>query len=68
MIDYKIDKITESGDKAEADVTQTVSRSGQKVYEAASDNYKDHYVLARESGAWKLSIKASSIKSTVVGK
>ena len=69
MVDYKIEKITESGDKAEADVTQTVSKSGQKVYEAGFDNYKDHYVLMREGGAWKLSFNSpsTSITSKVAG-
>ena len=63
MIDYKIEKITETDDTAEADVTQTVRKAGLEVYQSASDNFADHYVLRKESGGWKIDLRNSKLKS-----
>jgi hypothetical protein len=63
MIDYKIEKMTELAEKAEADVTISIRKSGQELYQAGSDNTKDHYVLRKDSSGWKLALDASELKS-----
>lgn len=69
LVDYKIDKITEAGNKAEADVTMTVRQSKQEIYQAGTDNYKDHFVLKKESGSWRIALTdpKTDIKSQVAG-
>ena len=64
VIDYKIDKITETGDKAEADVTISIRKGGQELYQASADTTSDHYVLKKDADGWKLALDASALKST----
>ncbi len=63
MSDYRIDKITETGNKAEADVTVPIRKSGQELYQAANTDYHDHYVMTKESDGWKVVLDKSDIKS-----
>jgi hypothetical protein len=63
MVDYQITKISESGDKAEADVVVPIRKPGQELYQAAATDFLDHYVLVKESGAWKVALEKSKIKS-----
>jgi hypothetical protein len=63
IVDYTIEKMTETGEKAEADVTITVRKSGQEIYQAAADKYNDHYVLRKESDAWRIALESSQLKS-----
>jgi hypothetical protein len=61
--DYKIEKLTEAGESAEADVTMTVRKAGQEIYQAGADNFNDHFVLKKENDAWKIALEASQLKS-----
>ena len=64
MADYRIDKITETGDKAEADVTVPIRKQGQELYQAANTDFHDHYILVKESDGWKVALDKSDIKSS----
>ena len=63
LAEYTIDKLTDSGQRAEADVTLAVRKTGQELYQAGSDKYKDHYVLLKENGSWKVALDASTVAS-----
>ena len=63
MIDYKVEKLTEMGDKAEADVTISIRKPGQELYQTGADNASDHYVLRKDAEGWKVDLVASNIKS-----
>jgi hypothetical protein len=63
MVDFQITKITETGDKAEADVVVPIRKPGQELYQAAATDYQDHYVLVKETGGWKVVLEKSKIKS-----
>jgi hypothetical protein len=67
LAEYTITKMTDSGDKAEADVTLSVRKEGQELYQAGADKFKDKYVLARESGEWKVALDASVVNSAPSG-
>src|SRR5687768_8695751 len=63
LADYTITKMTDSGEKAEADVTLSIRKAGQELYQAGADQFKDHYILFKEGGAWKVALDASTIRS-----
>ena len=56
---FSIDKLTESGDKADVDVTTTVRKTGQELVQTGSDNFKDHYILRKEADGWKVDLHSS---------
>ena len=58
---YNIDKIVESGDKADADVTLNVRKATESLLTADSEKVSDHYVLKKETDGWKVSLKDSKI-------
>jgi hypothetical protein len=60
---WEFETIRESGDKAEITAVVNVRRAGQELYQAASDPYKDEYVLLKEGGGWKIALDQSRIKS-----
>ncbi len=61
--DYKIGEFKLNGETAEADVVIDVQQSGQKLYEAGSKSFSDHYVMQREGGKWKVDLIKSKIDS-----
>ena len=63
LSEFTITKLTDSGEKAEADVTLSVRKQGQELYQAGADNFKDHYVLMKEGGSWKVALNASTVNS-----
>ncbi len=63
MSGSSITKLTDLGNKAEADVALTVRKSGESLIQASSDSYTDHYVLRREVEGWKVDLGASQIQS-----
>ena len=63
LADYTITKMTDTGNKAEADVTLTIRKEGQELYQAGLSQFKDHYILLKEGGAWKIALDASTMQS-----
>ena len=63
LAEYTITKLTDSGEKAEADVTLAIRKTGEELYQAGTDKFNDHYVLQKEGGAWKVALNASTINS-----
>ena len=63
LAEYTITKLTDSGEKAEADVTLSIRKTGEELYQAGTDKFKDHYILQKESGAWKVALNASTVNS-----
>ncbi|MGC8669332.1 MAG: hypothetical protein ACP5VE_14590 [Chthonomonadales bacterium] len=60
---FTITKMTENGNHAEADVSMVIRRTGEKIYQSATDTYTDHYVLVHEADGWKVALAASKIQS-----
>lgn len=58
---YSIDKVAESGDKADADVTLNVRKTTDSLLTTESEKFTDHYVLRKETDGWKVSLKDSKI-------
>lgn len=58
---YTIDKITETGDKAEADVTLNMRKSTESLLSAEVEKFNDHYVLKKEADGWKVALGASKV-------
>ncbi len=63
LADYTITKMTDSGEKAEADVSLSIRKEGQELYQAGANQFKDHYILTKEGGAWKIALDASTMQS-----
>ena len=58
---YTIDKMTESGAKAEADLSVSVRKSTESLLSAESEKFTDHYVLKKEADGWKVDLANSKI-------
>lgn len=63
LAEYTITKLTDSDTKAEADVTLSIRKQGEELYQAGTDKYKDHYVLLKEGGEWKIALNSSTVNS-----
>ena len=63
LAEYTVTKMTDTGDKAEADVTLSIRKEGQELYQAGADAFKDNYVLKKEGGEWKIALDASTLQS-----
>jgi hypothetical protein len=58
---YSIDKVVESGDKAEADVTLNVRKTTDSLLATDAEKFNDHYVMRKEADGWKVSLKESKL-------
>ncbi len=69
MGDFTVSNMTESGDKAEADVAVSVRKGGDGLLNISSDTYSDHYILKKESDGWKIALSDcyNKIKSQQAG-
>jgi hypothetical protein len=65
-----ITKLTEAGDKAEADVTINIRKNvgdqssalpGSSLTQSGTDSYNDHLVLVKESSGWKMALNQSKL-------
>ena len=67
MSDFSISGMTESGDKAEADVSLSVRKDSTSLLAVAGDSYTDHYILRKENDGWKIALNEcfDKIKSRV---
>ena len=63
LAEYQITNLKESADKATADVTMTVRKTGQELYQAGTDQFKDIYLLQKESSGWKVALEQSQLQS-----
>jgi hypothetical protein len=61
---YNIDKVTETGERAEADVTLNMRKSTDSLLASDSEKFNDHYVLKKESDGWKVSLSQSKLTET----
>jgi hypothetical protein len=56
LVDYTITKITEKGNKAEANVSVAIRKPSQEIYQAAATSVVDHYVLVKEGAGWRIAL------------
>jgi len=68
LADWEIESVIEKNDRAEIKATLHVRKSGQELYQAASDPYTDHYVLTKEKDGWKIALDESDLKSAASAK
>ncbi len=69
MGDFTVSNVSESGDKAEADVSVSVRKAGDGLMNIASDTFSDHYVMRKEADGWKIALSEcyDKIKSQQAG-
>jgi len=60
---YNVTKMTEKGDKATAEVTVYIRKTGQELYQTGTDTYEDRYELVKEADGWKIVLEKSDVKS-----
>lgn len=58
-----IKKVTERGNVATAEVSITIRKTGQALYQAGADTYQDRYVMTKEADGWKVVLEKSDVKS-----
>jgi hypothetical protein len=63
---FTIGKPKESPNRWEADVTLSIRKTGQALYQAGSDQFTDHYVLKREADEWKVVLEECRLNSLQV--
>lgn len=68
LANWQVEPISEKGNRAEVKAILNVRKSGQALYQAASDPYTDTYVLINEKGEWKVALDQSKLTSTAAAK
>lgn len=63
---FTIGKPRQSPDRWEADVTLSIRKTGQALYQAGADRFTDHYVLKREPDGWKIALEECRLNSLQV--
>lgn len=63
---FNITMKNEGADKAEADVVLSVRNTGEKIYQAGSTSFNDHYVLVKEPAGWRVALSQSKVDSARV--
>lgn len=65
---WEFKTIVEEGNRAQITTIMRVRRSGQELYQAASDPYTDEFVLVKETTGWKVALDQSQIRSVEAAK
>lgn len=63
VANYTIKNVVETGEKATANVTMQIRKTGQELYQAGSDSFDDNYLLRKETDGWKIVLEKCKITS-----
>lgn len=68
LASWQVEPVAEKDDRAEVKAILNIRKSGQALYQAASDPYTDLYVLVKENGEWKVALDQSNLTSAAAAK
>jgi hypothetical protein len=68
LASWQIEPVSQKDDRAEVKAVLNIRKTGQALYEAASDPYTDRYVMVKEKDGWKVALDKSDLASTPAAK